>query len=55
MNIVELRYMIYKNLIGEVYGTHLISPSPGKPLQIGVLVRDSRGETRTFTISVTED
>ncbi|MFF4478737.1 hypothetical protein ACFY1A_17215 [Streptomyces sp. NPDC001520] len=55
MNGVELRYHIYKSLIGEVYGTQMVSPVPGEPLRIGVMVKDPNGKFRKFTVSIEED
>ncbi|MCX4554152.1 hypothetical protein [Streptomyces sp. NBC_01500] len=55
INVIELRYEIFKSLVDKVYGASLLSPSPGKPLRIGVVVRDPAGEVRKFTISVEED
>lgn len=55
MNGVELRYEIFKGLVEQVYGASLLSPEPGKPLRIGVVVKDPAGEFRKFTVSVEED
>ncbi|MGW2513635.1 hypothetical protein ACWC0A_30425 [Streptomyces scopuliridis] len=54
MNGVELRYAIYKALVDVVHGAHLISPVPGEPLAIGVLVQGPSGENRWFKVSVEE-
>ncbi|MER8266509.1 hypothetical protein ABT007_20180 [Streptomyces griseus] len=54
MNGVELRYEIFKGLTDVVHGASLISPVPGEPLKIGVLVKDPSGETRWFRVSVEE-
>ncbi|MEV7425211.1 hypothetical protein [Streptomyces sp. NPDC091212] len=55
MNGIELRYEIFKSLVDQVYGASLLSPEPGQPLRIGVVVKDPAGQTREFTISVEED
>ncbi|WP_329168373.1 hypothetical protein OG709_30130 [Streptomyces sp. NBC_01267] len=55
MNGIELRYEIFKNLADQVYGASMLSPEPGKPLRIGVVVKDPAGEFRKFTVSVEEN
>lgn len=54
VNGVELRYAIFKALVGATEGASMISPVPGEPLRIGVLTKDPSGESRWFRISVEE-
>lgn len=54
MNGLDLRYEIYKALVGAVAGTNLVSPVPGEPLKIGVLTQDPFGKDRWFRVSIEE-
>lgn len=54
MNPLELRYAIFKQLTEQVYAASLISPEPGKPVQIGVMTKAPDGEMRHFMVTVEE-
>ncbi|WP_438470744.1 hypothetical protein [Streptomyces asiaticus] len=60
MNPVELRYEIYKPLVGvarpaQIESAELVSPVPGEPVKIRVITRDPMRQPRTLVVSVHEE